>query len=293
MAIVELAPAKVNLWLRVLEKMPDGYHRVETVLQTISLVDTLTLEAKPKGGISLTCSDPRLPCNEHNLAYKAAALLAPAAPGKGVHIHLEKRIPWRAGLGGGSSDAAAVLRGLNKLWGLNWPLSKLVPLAQTLGADVPFFLRGGTAIGRGRGEQIEELALQPDLTLILIQPPFGLSTPQVYSQWQPGNAPPVGDLTALLQALQRSDGDALGQLLHNDLEEPAFHLAPELAAVKRGLLQAGIPCLLSGSGACLFALVPKREGVPVVHCLHKVRQQLPASYRASIVRTHFPPDKGM
>lgn len=287
MSILELAPAKVNLWLRVFEKMPDGYHRVETVLQTISLADTLTLELRTGSSISLSCDDPRLPCNEHNLAYRAAALLAQvAAPGQGVHIHLEKRVPWRAGLGGGSSDAAAVLRGLNKLWGLNWTWQELLPLAQTLGADVPFFLRGGTAIGRGRGEQIEELAVEPDLTLILIQPPFGLATPKVYSLWQPQGEESTEGLDSLLLALRNSDGKALGQLMHNDLERPAFQLAPELSVVKSGLSQAGLPCLLSGSGACLFAVVPNSNG-PAINWLHKVRQQLPSHYRASLVRTRF------
>lgn len=287
MQIVELAPAKINLWLRVFGKMPDGYHQVETVLQTISFADrlTLTLEA---GGVSLTCSDPRLPCNEHNLAYRAAALLAHEAPGHGVHIHLEKRIPWRAGLGGGSSDAAAVLRGLNQLWGLNWSWRQLLPLAQALGADVPFFLQGGTAIGRGRGDELEALSVRPDLSLVLIQPPFGLSTPKVYSYWQQANARPVsGDLSDLLLALQQSDTEAMGYLLHNDLEEPAFRLAPELAAVKNELTQAGFPCLLSGSGACLFAVVPGKNSEPAVRWLHKARQLLPANYKASLVRTRF------
>lgn len=287
MQIVELAPAKINLWLRVLGKRPDGYHQVETVLQTISFADTLTLTAEA-GGIALTCSDPRLPCNEHNLAYRAAALLAREAPGRGVHIHLEKRIPWRAGLGGGSSDAAAVLRGLNQLWGLNWPWQQLLPLAQALGADVPFFLQGGTGIGRGRGDELEMLPVRPDLALVLIQPPFGLSTPKVYSDWQPLDArPPAGDLSDLALALQQSDTQALGHLLHNDLEEPAFRLAPELATVRQKLSQAGFPCLLSGSGACLFAIVPGISNEPAVRWLHKARQLLPASYRASLVRTRF------
>lgn len=287
MTIVELAPAKVNLWLRVFEKLPDGYHRVETVLQTISLSDTLTLELRYGGSITLSCDDPRLPCNEHNLAYRAAALLAQHVPGKGVHIHLEKRIPWRAGLGGGSSDAAAVLRGLNRLWELNWSWEQLLPVAQELGADVPFFLRGGTAIGRGRGEQIEQLPLAPDLTLILVQPPFGLATPKVYSHWQPQQDQQLPNLSSLLMALQRSDGKAVGQLMHNDLEVPAFQLAPELSVVKRDLSQAGLPCLLSGSGACLFAVVPNSGQAPTINWLQRVRRLLPAHYQASLVRTRF------
>lgn len=284
MQIVELAPAKVNLWLRVFGKMADGYHQVETVLQTISFADTLILAARASG-ITLTCSNPHLPCNEHNLAYRAAQLLAEAAPGQGVHIHLEKRIPWRAGLGGGSSDAAAVLRGLNRLWGLNWPWHQLVPLAQTLGADVPFFLRGGTAIGRGRGDELELLTVRPELSLILIQPPFGLATPDVYSCWQSIKAAPAGSLEDLLSALGNSDSETLGRLLYNDLEVPAFQLAPQLAEVKQRLSQAGLPCLLSGSGACLFAVVPRVQNVPAIGWLQRIRRLLPANYMASLVRT--------
>lgn len=286
MQIVELAPAKINLWLRVLGRLPDGYHQVETVLQTISFADRLTLRSAGSG-IALACSDSRLPCNEHNLAYRAAALLARQAPGHGVQIYLEKIIPWRAGLGGGSSDAAAVLRGLNRLWGLNLSWQQLLPLAKTLGADVPFFLQGGAGVGRGRGDELEALAMQPRLSLILIQPPFGLSTPKVYSCWQSTGVEPAGSLPDLLLALQQSDVEAIGRLLHNDLEEPAFSLAPQLANVKNRLSKAGFPCLLSGSGACLFALLPEKAGEPAGSWLPKIRRLLPSSYKTYLVQTRF------
>lgn len=285
MQIIEFAPAKINLWLRVLGKLPDGYHQVETILQTISFADKLMLEPAAQG-VSLTCDDARLPCNEHNLAYRAAALVASQVPGQGVHIYLEKRIPWRAGLGGGSSDAAAVLRGLNRLWRLNWSREQLLPLAQALGADVPFFLQGGTGIGRGRGDEIEILPLQPDLAIVLIQPPFGLSTPRVYSRWSPGPQP-MWALPDVLRALEQSDHEALGHLLHNDLEGPAFTLAPQLAAVKRRLLLAGFPCLLSGSGACLFVVLPETAADQTHSWLQDIRRLLPPAYRAFLAKTRL------
>lgn len=288
MQVEELAPAKVNLWLRVLCKQEDGYHQVETVLQTINLTDRLILKEAPHG-ISLSCNDPRLPCDRRNLAFRAAELLSAYAPDRGVRIYLEKRIPWQAGLGGGSSDAAAVLRGLNKLWELNLPWQQLVPLASSLGADVPFFLQGGTGIGRGKGDQIEKLAVEPDLVLILVKPPFGLATSLVYSRWEPA-ATQVNraELAGFLQVLQQADSEQIALHLRNDLEQPAFALEPELALVKRNLQQAGYHCLLSGSGSNLFILLPDNmTSQQTVYELQRANRLLPPDYETTLVRTRF------
>ncbi len=285
--IVELAPAKVNLWLRVLGRRPDGYHEIETILQTIDLADRLILE-EAEAGIRLECSDPRLSCDESNLVYQAAKLLRSLAPDRGAHIYLEKNIPWQAGLGGGSSDAAAALRGLNRLWELGLATEDLLPMASSLGSDVSFFLTGGTAVATGRGENIRTLPLQLNLALVLIKPPFGLSTPQVYSQWAASLAHlPAYSLSDWLVALPRANIEELGLLLHNDLEEPAFRLQPQLAEVKRQLQAAGFPTLLSGSGSCLFALLPNTEGSSASGNLSTIRRLLPDQFRCFLTYTRF------
>ncbi len=255
MTIRELAPAKINLFLQVLGRRTDNYHELVTVFQTISLHDEVELEPCSHG-IQLICDASDLPAGSENLAYRAAALLLPRTAG-GVVIRLKKTIPWQAGLGGGSSDAAAVLRGLNGLWELGMSSSELAELAAQLGSDVPFFVYGGTAVGTGRGELIQPLHLSISLHLLVVKPPFGLSTPAVFRSYRPllAEAPSVDEF---LQALNSGDQTLIGKLLHNDLEAAAFELRPELAQLKEKLLQNGaLGCLLSGSGSSLFAILPQ------------------------------------
>ena len=210
-------------------------------------------------GITLECDEPRLGNGPNNLAYLAAALLATYAPKRGVHISLKKRVPWQAGLGGGSSDAAAVLRGLNQLWQLHWPFAKLAELAAELGSDVPFFLSGGLALATGRGETITALESCPRSRVALVVPPFGLSTPAVYRAFRLQAVESPG-WSELLSALRAGEYQQIRKLLHNDLEQPAFQLRPDLAEVKQQLTNAGYPVLLSGSGSSLFVLLPDLGG---------------------------------
>lgn len=253
MQITEWAQAKVNLQLSILGRRADGFHQLETVMQTLQFADCIHLTDQTSG-IELACDDVRLTAGSDNLAWQAAALLAQAFPGHGVSMLLQKRIPWQAGLGGGSSDAAAVLRGLNRLWRLRLSLSELAGFAAQLGSDVPFFLSGGTALAAGRGEQITPLAACPELEVGLIVPPFGLSTASVYGHWQPLADSPV-TWQALREAMLARDRKQIARSLRNDLEAPAFALRPELAAIKLRLTEAGLPVLLSGSGSCLFTLL--------------------------------------
>lgn len=279
MQLVELAQAKINLYLRVLGRREDGYHQIETVMQTLQFADRVILRGRPCG-IGLQCDAPELTAGPDNLAWRAAALLAEAFPGHGVSVTLKKWIPWQAGLGGGSSDAAAVLRGLNKLWRLQLSAAELTEFAARLGSDVPFFLSGGTAVARGRGEEITPLSACPDVDVALLVPPFGLATAAVYHEWRPPFVtPPVW--TALLQALADRDRILAAQLLFNDLEAPAFGLRPELASLKARLLQEGLPTLLSGSGSCLFTLLfGEKDG-------SRLRELVPAPYR--LIFTRFSP----
>ncbi|MGI6359323.1 MAG: 4-(cytidine 5'-diphospho)-2-C-methyl-D-erythritol kinase [Bacillota bacterium] len=276
MPVTEWAQAKINLHLHILGQRPDGYHQLRTVMHTLSLADQLVMAHRPHG-IQLTCDDPRLSCGADNLAYRAARLLADRYPGQGVSIHLRKRIPWQAGLGGGSSDAAAVLRGLNRLWRLHLSLEQLSRLGAELGSDVPFFLYGGMALAVGRGELVEPLPHCLNSRVALVIPPFGLSTPAVYGAYRPSQRP-VPRWDDLQRALIADDRSQIARLLHNDLEQAAFTIRPELNAVKQRLVEHDYPALLSGSGSSIFALLPETPREPALS------QALPSDYRLLITR---------
>ena len=177
------AAAKVNLVLEIRGKRADGYHELATVMQAVDLSDRLVLDEAP--GLGLAVNTDGVPCDATNLALRAATTLREAAKiDRGVHITLDKRIPVAAGLGGGSSDAAAVLLGLNRLWGLRWPAARLAEVATALGMDVPFFLRSGAALGTGRGEVLEPVVAGA-LALVLVNPAFGSSTAEAYGRVTP------------------------------------------------------------------------------------------------------------
>lgn len=259
------APAKINLTLEILYRRADGYHQLRTVLQELALADTILLDEAPEGRLEFFCDDPRLPLDEANLACRAAVLLQDAyAPGRGARISLQKKIPVAAGLGGGSSDAAAVLKGLNRFWGLDLPREKLHGLAARLGSDVPFFLYGSTALGEGRGDIIHPLPSFPHaFVLLACLPQAALSTPLVYRalNWEKNNK---GEKTSLFVRLlkerleqENSSEDLFERLLGlmvNDLEAAAFKLLKELIPLKQRLRQLGLATLLSGSGPTMFAV---------------------------------------
>jgi len=259
------APAKINLTLEILYRRDDGYHQLRTVLQELAYGDTIFLEEAPGMRLDFFFADPRLPLGGANLAYRAAALLQESyAPGRGARISLLKKIPVAAGLGGGSSDAAAVLKGLNRLWGLDLSLNKLHGLAARLGSDVPFFLYGGTALGEGRGDIIHPLPPFPHtFVLLACLPQAALATPVVYRtlNWEKiKKGEKTGTFIRLLKERpeqENRNGDLLERLLGlmvNDLEAAAFNLVKELLPLKEKLRQLGLAPLLSGSGPTLFAL---------------------------------------
>jgi 4-diphosphocytidyl-2-C-methyl-D-erythritol kinase len=250
-------PAKVNLFLEVRGRREDGFHEIETVFKEIRLCDSLSI-SPAAGGIDITVEGAELPEGEGNLVVRAArSYLDRFGGAAGLRIRLTKRIPLMAGLGGGSSDAAATLRALRDLLHPDQPADCLAPLAEELGSDVPFFLRGGTAHATGRGEQLRWLAPGAPFWVALAFPPFGLATKRVYGAVR---VPPPSERRApdlLLEAL-RSGGDP-GPTLFNRLEEAALAVAPEAAvfrAVLRRLLLPGEQALLSGSGSTFF--VPAR-----------------------------------
>jgi len=243
-----LAAAKVNLALEVLGKRPDGYHGLETVLQAVDFFDHLRLD--PALAISLRVANRSVPQDSTNLAWRAAQLLQDAlGVEQGVRITLRKRIPVAAGLGGGSSDAAAVLWGLNQLWGLKKDNEFLGRLAVQLGMDVPFFLEGGTQLAAGRGEELTPLTPLGALILVLVNPNFPLSTREVYSM-VPGTLRGDGSrVRALVEALETGDPGRVATTLYNALEGLVEARYPVVREIKQALLDAGaLGAVLSGSG---------------------------------------------
>jgi 4-diphosphocytidyl-2-C-methyl-D-erythritol kinase len=261
--------AKLNWRLEVLGRRADGYHEVRTILQTISITDTLTLEETEKG-IDLSCEAPGVPVDGTNLIARAAAhFLAETGVGKGVRIHLEKRIPVAAGLGGGSSNAAVTLLGLERLWSTGLARERMLALAASLGADVPYFLGGGTALGKGRGDEIEELPEVGCSRILLINPGIAISAAEAYRALPARlTLPYVKDKMPF--SLEKAGLGAFAPMrvpaglkpeglkpegLQNDLEPGVLALYPALEEIRSRMRRAGaLAILMSGSGSTFFAL---------------------------------------
>jgi len=267
-SLVVRTPAKLNLFLDVLGKRPDGYHELETLMVSIGLFDTLRFEANDSGGLELSLAPaspgipkemlPLLPQDGRNLILKAAQLLRDVTGCQlGVKIHLSKMIPLQAGLGGGSSDAAAALVGLNVFWKLGLTSQELHPLAARLGSDVNFFLDSAPlAICRGRGEQIEPIRLGRPLHFVLVKPPVGLSTGEVFSRLKIDR--PRGS-ESICRAIETGNVSLLGVDLHNSLEVPSTELSDEVARTLASLRRvSSVGQLMTGSGSSCFALCAHR-----------------------------------
>jgi 4-diphosphocytidyl-2-C-methyl-D-erythritol kinase len=261
--VVLAAPAKFNLFLEVLRKRPDGYHDLESLMVAVDLCDTLELRAAPGGAISLSCDPPTLSGGPDNLVHKAAAALRAEAerPELGATIRLTKRIPTRAGLGGGSSDAAAALLGLNEIWKLGLTREELVAIAASIGSDVAFFLTPPAAWCTGRGEVVTPEPSGGEFHFVLVCPPVGLGTAEVYKRLAASREPTRGPepAGAVRAAFRAGNAVALGRALFNRLEEPAFALEPLVKRVRDRLGALG-PCgaMMSGSGSAVFALCHDR-----------------------------------
>jgi 4-diphosphocytidyl-2-C-methyl-D-erythritol kinase len=246
--------AKVNLALEVLGKRGDGYHEIATVLQAVDLFDRLKVEAADT--LSLHTDDPELPTDDGNLVMRAARLLQKVAGVEaGARIQLSKRIPVAAGLGGGSSDAAAALWGLSRLWGLKWAKARLPELAAELGMDVPFFLGTGRAVARGRGERLAALPGGGGYALVLVNPRVPLSTREVYGRVPAGwRAQPAGT-ERMIDALRTRNVEKVAAALTNNLETVVEPVLPVIGRMKAALLAAGaLGAIMSGSGPTVFGV---------------------------------------
>lgn len=261
MTLTKLSPCKVNLLLNILARRPDGFHELETILQPVNVCDTLEL-TRTGTRVQLGCNRPELPVDADNLVFRAAtSFLQTAGLNEGVQLHLEKRIPIAAGLGGGSGNAATTLLAMNELFGQPLNARQLHTLAAALGSDVPFFLQDQPALATGRGEQVRSLAAFPALrgaAILLVHPGFGISTAWAYQAL--ANFPAAlngepGRAQRLLTALQGGDLAAAAGEFYNSLEAPALKKFPVLALYQEFFREQGAAVsLMSGSGSTTFAI---------------------------------------
>ena len=272
-----LAPAKVNLSFEIKGRRADGFHEIETIMTPISLADRLTIErAGDEGRIDFSCDDSSLPVGDDNLVVRAAKLFRDRAGITGsIAIALEKKIPHGAGLGGGSSDAASTLLGLNELFGAGLPSEELMKLAAQLGSDVPFFIARSAAVCRGRGELVTPIPLDAKFSLLLLKPDFGVPTPWAYGRWKESRE---------LRGIDYSPQEFGGVRFVNDLEKPVFEKFVFLARLKTWLRQQPevAVALMSGSGSTVFAVL--RESGSVEELAARARSEIDPNLWACATR---------
>ncbi|MBL7072043.1 MAG: 4-(cytidine 5'-diphospho)-2-C-methyl-D-erythritol kinase [Candidatus Omnitrophica bacterium] len=261
------SPAKINLFLDVLKKRSDGYHEIVTVFEKIDLCDRITFypipdEPQARESIRVTSNTTELPIDENNLVYRACSLLKNRyGISKSVRIHIEKNIPIAAGLGGGSSNAATVLKGLNRLWKLGLSVDELCDLGKEIGADVPFFIfNNAFAVGMGRGDDIRPIDSDLEMWHVLICPPYKVLTKEVYGNASLGLTQSGADVKILTRAIEKSDAEEVGERLYNALEHIVTKQVTEISGAKDlvnrwGFNAAGV----TGSGPTIFVLAFKRK----------------------------------
>lgn len=275
-----LAPAKINLLLEIIGERPDGYHELVMVMQSVDLMDEIHLMSLSNRGIQVHCEHPQVPTDESNLVYKAASLMMHHFPGHGgVDITIEKKIPIGAGLAGGSTDAAAVLVGLDLMWNLGLTQNELEILAAKLGSDIPFCIGGGTKLALGRGEKLSPLADVDCIYAVLAKyQSLSVSTPWAYQSYRQAfsqtyaNTPEAqedrrrhGPSVPLLKALQSKNMHGLGQYLHNDLEQVVLKEYPKVHHLKTEFQHHHpLGAMMSGSGPTVFALCPDRTSAKTI-----------------------------
>lgn len=253
--------AKINLDLRILGTRPDGYHDLKTVFQSLALFDTVSVSVR-RGPLVVTCDEPDIPTDQRNLVWKAASLLHRVATGKSsvprdIAIDLRKRVPSEAGLGGGSSNAAMTLLALNTLWKLKLDLATLSRIGARLGADVPYFLVGGTSLGLGRGDDIYPLADMPPVHVVILRPGFGVSTADAYKWFDDESRRVQRD--PVPRPLPPG-WPAWSATLRNDLEAPVVRHHPAIGRIRQSLLDAGAAfAAMSGSGSAVFGLFERGD----------------------------------
>lgn len=255
MKVIEKAPAKINLSLDVLRKRPDGYHEVKMVMTTVDLADRIECQELAENQIMIRSSAPFVPEDERNLAYQAALHIKNKFEiKKGVKICISKEIPVAAGLAGGSSDAAATIRALNRLWSLGMTLEDMMEVGEQIGSDVPFCVMGGTALATGRGEKLQPLPAPPPCWVVLAKPAISVSTADTYKALNINNENHP-DVTGMVEAINRRDYFKICHKLGNMLESVTLEKVPEVRHIKSHMEQMGADgVLMSGSGPTVFGL---------------------------------------
>lgn len=255
------ACAKINLGLDVVRRRPDGYHDVRMIMQMLGLCDELIITKTSEPGIHLTCNLAELPCDESNIAWRAAAVLMDRfSLQEGVQIEIKKHIPMAAGMAGGSTDCAAVLEGMNELFGLGLDLSGLMEIGVALGADVPFCLMKGCALSEGIGEILTPLPGLPKMPVLIAKPPAGVSTKYVYEHLRLDSGLKHPDIDGMAQALKSGDVGGIVSRLGNVLETVTVTEIPQIDEIKRIMCSEGaLGALMSGSGPTVFGLFSEQE----------------------------------
>lgn len=259
MIIWEKAPAKINLSLDVIGKRPDGYHEVDMIMTMIDLADRISFKEIDKNSILLNSNSGIIPNDDRNLVYRAAKLFKEEFNiDKGVSIYLEKNIPIAAGLAGGSSDAAATLRGLNRLWNLNIPNKELLILGGKIGSDVPFCVNGGTARVTGRGEIVNQITTVPTGWIVLAKPSLGVSTQEIYNKLKVDEIRKHPNTNEMQNAIEEQDLNKIIELLDNVLQDVTLSIYPEVAKLYEHMKKFSLEgVLMSGSGPTIFTIVSK------------------------------------
>jgi len=274
--------AKINLYLDVIDKYPDGFHKIESIFQTVTLSDNLTFYEIQKG-ICITSNDVSLPIDEKNIVYKTIKKIKDIAKiDKGIHVHINKNIPMCAGLGGGSANSAGTLYAINKLWDLGLREDKLIDIAKGLGSDVPYFLIGGTQAVTGKGEKLSTLLPISDIWFVLIHPPLSLSTAKVYQhpalKIRPSHRSANKYSLRFKKVIYELQKSNWGKVIYNRLELPAFCIYPELYELKLKIKKMGFPYVgMTGSGSTFFVIVEsKKQGKELIKKLN---------YKTHLVKT--------
>ncbi|WP_207694448.1 4-diphosphocytidyl-2-C-methyl-D-erythritol kinase [Enterococcus sp. DIV0212c] len=259
MEIIEKAPAKINLGLDALYKRKDGYHELEMIMASVDLADRLTFTSLPENKIVIETDSSFLPVDRRNHVYQAAELMKNTFHlTQGVKINIEKRIPVAAGLAGGSSDCAAALRGLNRLWNLGLSLEELAELGSKIGSDVPYCIHGGTAFVTGRGEKIEFLPSMPQCWVVLVKPKMSVSTSSIFGSLS-FNSIQHPDISGVRYAVETDDYQLMTEKIGNALEAVTIKRHPVIQQIKDRMIKYGADAaLMSGSGPTVFALCEKK-----------------------------------